>query len=295
MKTKIHFIVNPIAGSGKNHFTEDFLYKYFEESEFEIRVKESEYSKHAITLANESIKENVNVLVACGGDGTINEVASCIVNSEIILGVIPIGSGNGLASNLNIPKKINKALQTIIHANFISIDVGKINNQLFFSNTGIGFGAQVIYEFEKSKKRKLISYISSVFKALKNYTYNNVLELTINGETKTVYPFLFFISNSNEMGYNMSLTPKASLQDGLLDVICAPKLSRFKILLFGVLFLFKKHSWLKEAHCFQAKKLHIQKHDNTFFSAQKDGESIVIKSDSLEINIIPKALKVYIP
>ncbi len=109
----IHFILNPIAGSGNNNLDLALLKKHFNPEDFTIAVKPTGYKKHAIKLTQDSIAENADVIVACGGDGTINEVASCLVNSTIILGIVPIGSGNGLASNLNIPKNLNKALALI--------------------------------------------------------------------------------------------------------------------------------------------------------------------------------------
>ena len=119
MRTKIHFIVNPIAGSGKNKLSKDELNKFFGSELFEIVIKESQFSKHAVVLAKESIAEKADVIVACGGDGTINEIASCLVNTEVILGIVPMGSGNGLASNLKISRKIGRALKIIKDANVL--------------------------------------------------------------------------------------------------------------------------------------------------------------------------------
>ena len=100
----VHFIVNPIAGKGNPDITEEYLSKYFGKENFRLVVKYSEYKGHAKVLTKQSIKEKAEIIVACGGDGTINEVGSCLVPTVIALGIIPIGSGNGLARNLKIPK-----------------------------------------------------------------------------------------------------------------------------------------------------------------------------------------------
>ena len=220
----IHFIVNPIAGKGNNNINLVLLERYFNKKAFNLTIKPTSYKKHAIKLTQESISEQADIIVACGGDGTINEVASCLVNTSITLGIIPIGSGNGLSSNLKIPKDINKALELIKKQVTKRIDVGQLNNNYFFSNTGIGFDAQVIKNYEAYKDRTLTSYIKATLKSLRKANKLIEVETTLNGLTLEHKPFLIFISNSNELGYKVSLTPKASLEDGKLDILIVPKL-----------------------------------------------------------------------
>lgn len=295
MRVTIHFIVNPISGKGKNELSPDLVSRYFPKSNYSTCIKKTEYAGHAIALAKTSIEEGAEIIVACGGDGTISEVASCLLNTSVVLGILPMGSGNGLASNLKIPKNKKKGLNIIKNQNITSIDTGSINGSPFFSNSGVGFDAHVISDYEENKARQLFSYVQSSFRTLKNYHYNNVVELTYDGTTEFISPFLLFVSNSNEMGYKMSLTPRASLQDGLLDLIIVPQLSYFKLLLFTILFLFKKHHWLKEVKFRQVKSLLIKSDDNTILKAQKDGESFILKGSRIEISIRPENLKVCIP
>ncbi|CAM3442147.1 diacylglycerol/lipid kinase family protein [Aequorivita lipolytica] len=292
MKNKIHFIVNPIAGKGKNKLPVALVEAYFPKENYEVFIKETEFIGHATALTELSIKEGAQIIVACGGDGTINEVACCLVNTQVILGILPMGSGNGLASNLKIPKNLKKALSIIKKQNAIEIDTASINGEPFFSNAGIGFDAHVISDFEENTTRQLFSYVKSTFRTLKKYNYKNVVELNYNGITERLSPFLLFISNSNEMGYKMSLTPRASLQDGLLDVIIVPKLSTFKLFLFAVLFLFKKHHWLKEVRFQQVKNLEIKSLDDSILKIQRDGESILQKHSNIIIEILPNSLNI---
>ncbi|MBP0903613.1 diacylglycerol/lipid kinase family protein [Mariniflexile gromovii] len=288
----IHFILNPIAGKGSNFLDLALLEKYFNKKDFSIVIKPTSYKKHAIKLTQESINEKAHIIVACSGDGTINEVASCLVNSPIILGIIPIGSGNGLASNLNIPKNIHKALALIKTQTVKKIDVGTLNNLHFFSNTGIGFDAQVIKHYEASNERTLVSYIKATLKSLKKSNKLMDVETTLDDESIQHKPFLIFISNSNELGYKVSLTPKASLQDGKLDVLIVKEISAFKIFLFTVLMLFKSHHMLKEVNCYQTKQLKITLKDKLLFQIQMDGEFKMIKNQTINISILEKALKV---
>jgi len=288
----IHFILNPIAGKGNNSLDLAILNKYFNKDNYNFVIKPTCYKKHAIVLTKESINEQADIIVACGGDGTINEVASCLVNSTIPLGIIPIGSGNGLASNLNIPKNIEKALELIKIQYTKQIDVGKLNQNYFFSNTGIGFDAQVIKNYEASNERNITSYIKATIKSLK--TVNSKLtevETTLNDMTFQHKPFLIFISNSNEMGYHLSLTPKASLDDGKLDILIVPKLSGFKIVLFTLLMFIKRHNILKEVKTYQTKNVKISK-EKPIFQVQIDGEFLIIKNRNIDISILERALSV---
>lgn len=288
----MHFIVNPIAGKGKTVISHSFLSEYFEKAYYVILVKETTHKAHAIQLTKESIVEGADVIVACGGDGTINEVASQLVNHSIALGIIPIGSGNGLASNLNISKNITEAILTIRSQNIIKIDVGSINEHYFFSNTGFGFDASVIKNYEESKRRSLLTYIKASLKSFKNYHNQQDVVIEIDQTRQIVNPFLIFISNSNVMGYTMSLTPKASLQDGLLDVVIVPQLPKWKMLIFGLFMLFKKPELFKEVHCYQTKSIHLFWKKGTSFQSQIDGEFLPISSRSVSIALRESSLLV---
>lgn len=292
--TNIHFIVNPIAGKGKNELSQAFLDAFFPKSEFSISIKKTEFVLHAKALTKTSIEEGAQIIVACGGDGTINEVASCLVNTSVVLGILPMGSGNGLASNLKIPKNLKKALAIIKNQNAITIDTGIINGESFFSNTGVGFDAHIISDFEENTTRRLFSYVKSTLRTLKKYHYRNVVELKYNQTIELISPFLLFVSNSNEMGYKMSLTPRASLQDGLLDLVIVPELSNFKLFLFTILFLFKKHHWMKEVRFKQITSLEIKSVDDIILKTQKDGEFFAPKQPRIAIEIHSKNLSVLV-
>ncbi|QHI36145.1 Diacylglycerol kinase [Kordia antarctica] len=290
---QIHFIINPIAGSGKTHkLSKDYLATFFEKEKYVIHIEYSNYKKHAAVLAKKAMEESADIIVACGGDGTINEVASCIVGSTIKLGIIPTGSGNGLASNLKISKHISKAIQIIKNENVRQIDVGIIHDKYFFSNAGVGFDACVVKNYESSKRRKFKSYIKAALKSFKELRYDRKIEIELNNTKIITNPFMIFVSNSNEMGYNISLTPKASLHDGLLDMLIVSKISKFKVLLLGFLILIKKQQYLKEANHFQTKLIKLTRHNGDLFQFQIDGEAYIIEEKTIFITIKEKALHV---
>ena len=286
----IHFIVNPIAGHGNAPLTQEELQPYFIKGVHELTIKVSEYKAHATELTKASILEKADVIVACGGDGTINEVATCLIGTNIALGIVPMGSGNGLASNLKIPKKRRQALEIIRNRHQELIDVGNINGRYFFSNTGIGFDASLIKNYESSETRTLLGYISACAITLRDIKKSSPLSIGIDGETPMVNPFIILISNSNEMGYKISLTPKASLQDGLLDVLVIKNIGRLKMLWLGFLILIRKVHWLKESRSFQTKKVSLKSNEADFFDTQVDGEHHRIDANELSITMFEKSL-----
>jgi len=291
----IHFIVNPVAGNGRSSLTKEFLEQFFVKNYHHLTVKYSKFKQHACELAKKSIIEGADIIVACGGDGTINEVASCLVNTKIPLGIVPIGSGNGLASNLQIPKNLRQSLAVIREQQTTHIDVGQINNQYFFSNTGVGFDASVIKNYESSEKRTLVGYLKACLISFKESKKNIDLKVRINDMNLMIDPFMIFISNSNEMGYKVSLTPKASLQDGLLDVLIISKIGRLKMFWLGILILFNKPYLLREAKSFQTKNLELYSDNQSLFESQIDGELRKLENGNISITILEKALKVIVP
>ena len=293
--TSIHFIVNPISGNGNNLITPKLVSGVFNFDEFRVKIKQTQRPKHAKELALKSIKEGADVIVACGGDGTVNEIASSLVGSNVKLGIVPMGSGNGLASALKIPKSISGALNVIKNSNSTQIDVGEINKHYFFSNTGIGFDANVINNYSKTKQRRLGSYLKASLLTFFNNPPSLSVKITTESKSLRLKPFMVFVSNSNEMGYDISLTPKASIQDGMLDAIIVEPLNKLEIIYFGFLLLIKRPQSFKKAHYFLTKNLEITNLGKGGVLAQIDGESVQIKANQINIQIKQAALSVVVP
>lgn len=291
----IHFIVNPIAGRGKSPLTQAFLEQFFVKGQHFLTVKYSEFKKHATKLAESSIAEGANIVVACGGDGTVNEVASRLVGTNIPLGIVPMGSGNGLASNLRIPKNLRQALTIIRNQHTNKIDAGNINGNYFFSNTGVGFDASVIKNYESSERRTLSGYLRACLTSYKEFEQTLNVRICLNDLNIRIDPFMIFVSNSNEMGYRLSLTPKASLQDGLLDILIISKIGRVKMLWLGLLLLFNRPYLLKEAKSFQTKDLELYSESGSALDSQIDGEIRSVQNGIISIKIMEDALEVIVP
>ena len=294
-RTSIHFIVNPISGNGNNLLTPETVSRVFNLDQFCFEIKETQKPKHATELTNASIIEGADIIVACGGDGTVNEIASCLVGSSVKLGVVPMGSGNGFAATLKIPKSIIGALNIIKESNNTQIDVGEINKNYFFSNTGIGFDANVIKNYSKTSQRKLTSYLKAFLLTFFNNPASHTLKITTESQSMKLKPFMVFASNSNEMGYDVSLTPKASTQDGVLDIIIVEPLNKLEIIYFAFLLLIKKPQRFKKAHYFLTKNTEITNLDKGGFLAQIDGEPRQINTNTIKITVKKKALSVVVP
>lgn len=291
--TYIHFIINPISGNGKHNIGKTELEKHFPKESFKIKVDYSNYKKQAIQLTKNAIADNPDYIVACGGDGTINEVASCLINTKIKLGIIPVGSGNGLASNLVIPQDIDKAAAIIRKGNCQTIDVGKINEHYFFSNMGIGIDAQIIKKYESFRKRTLFAYIKASLLASFQFNPQKTIA-SFNNQTIETTPFMLFISNSNEMGYNMSLTPKASLNDGWLDLVIISKLSFINKLSLGMHIVTNKIEKFKKAKHILVQKVNMEMPDKIFLDTQIDGEFYNLKTNKIEVTIVKNGLEVLV-
>jgi YegS/Rv2252/BmrU family lipid kinase len=288
---KIYFIVNPISGKGKHSITLEYIKSFFDESKYNIHVLNSTYKRHAITLTQEALAAHADIIVACGGDGTIHEVATQVVDKNVLFGIVPVGSGNGLASNLSIPKDIEQAIIRVRDGQILKMDVGVVNGEYFFSNMGFGIDATIIDNYEKSGKRKLGAYIKAALNSAQHYTAKKMY-VTYKGQTKEVNPLLLFISNSNEMGYNMSLTPKASLTDGLLDYLMVPKINIFKQLTFGLYVLLKKTEKFRKTDYVQIDHITVEIVGEQKNGFQMDGEYYEYDTNKFEIKMVKGGLQV---
>ena len=290
----IHFIVNPISGKGNQAITEAFIRECFSRDKYEVQVDFTAHKKHAIELTKRAMANNPDCIVARGGEGTINEVASQLVNTTIKLGIIPLGLRNGLASNLHIPQDIMRAIEIIKEGSLRPIDVGTMNGYYFFSNTGTGFDAVIIKQYEHSGKRTLLSYIRASLKASQIFQPKKAI-IAFPTQTIEVIPFMLFVSNSNEMGYNLSLTPKALLDDGLLDVVIIPKISFVEKIFLGWHVLRNKTEKFKKASRCQVHSLTVEYPEKIFTDSQIDGEYCYLRTNKVTISVISQGIHVLVP
>ncbi len=291
-KKKILFIVNPISGMHRRVKLTEAIKRHINTKKFIPEVKETTYAGHAIALSREAVKQKTDVVVAVGGDGTINEVASQIIGSDTVLGIIPQGSGNGLARHLGIPRTIPGAMRLINQQHVTEIDTATINGIPFVSIAGVGFDALVARLFSKGERRGFFSYahlISRNFLYYKPHKYKIEFE---DGAILKTRAFFISFANSNQFGYNTAIAPNALLRDGKLDVIVVQKPGIFDLPLIANLLLLRAIDKSRYVQSFRSGHFRIHQKKNRVVNI--DGEAKKIDKN-MEIKVLPLSLKVIIP
>lgn len=218
----IAFIVNPISGTKAKNRVTKLIRELLDPQLFSPTVVVTEYAGHATQLAQQFALEGYHAVIAVGGDGTVNEVANGLVGTNTALGIVPNGSGNGFARHLDISTRMNRAIEMLNSSEVISVDYGMVNDKKFFSTCGVGFDALVAVQFNEGKSRGLKTYIQNTLQSLFNYkpeTYH-ILGEDIDVTTEA---FLITFANAGQWGYDAYIAPKASVQDGLMDIAIVNK------------------------------------------------------------------------
>ena len=221
-KQQVLFVVNPISGGRKKKGFERRVMADLDTHVFDASFAFTEYAGHANELAEQAVADGIDVVVAVGGDGTINEIAAALNGTETVLGIIPEGSGNGLALYLGIPLNERAAIRRLNRSDYITIDSGSINGQPFFNMAGIGFDASVSDRFANDKIRGPIGYMRAVISEISTYKPKRYL-LDIDGERMEREAFMISVANSPQYGNNAYVAPQASVTDGMLDVCIVHK------------------------------------------------------------------------
>ena len=216
-KKKILFIINPKSGTGGKRSVPRLVRSLIDKQKFDVLIKETRYVAHACELSKEAVANGVDVIVAVGGDGTVNEVARSLIGTKAALGIIPCGSGNGLARHLGIPLERKKAIEFLNKAQPVAVDYGKINGSPFFCICGIGFDAFVSSTFARGTRRGLWGYMNQTLTDWLEYE-PEVYEIESESFKKDYKAFLIACGNAAQYGNNAYISPNASMRDGLLSV-----------------------------------------------------------------------------
>lgn len=285
---KIAFIINPISGKRKKKDIPRLIQQRMDKNVFSITIAFTEYVGHATVLARRFVEENYYAVVAVGGDGTVNEVAAGVRDTQTALGIVPMGSGNGFARFVGIPTQITKAIELLNSTMPTYIDYGLVNEIPFFATIGIGFDAAVARDFVETN-RGLWNYIRTVIKCFRNYQTQKYQVLASNINVNTT-AFLISVANIGEWGNGACIAPKADYKDALLDVVMVDKLSLSDALRFAVHLFTKRMDKNKHARIIKTKELMIRS-ENAAILIHVDGTPITLEKD-LMIKIVHKGLKV---
>ena len=289
-KKKIRFIINPISGRSHKNQLPGLINRILDKERFDVDLKISEYAGHAKVLAQEAVEACYDVVAVAGGDGSINEVGTQLIGTDIALGVIPCGSGNGLSRCLNIPLKADKALEVINRDAACLIDTVTVNDIPFISISGTGYDAQVADDYGKDPRRGFDTYFRYI---VANYLRLGEKEYTVVLPDRTFTTKAFFISfaNSNQMGYNVPISPNASLWDGKVDLCIVRKPNALELPIVGGYFLSKNMDKAPKVEILQVPEATIIRPEAAVVNI--DGESVMMDKD-LHIKINPLSLKVIV-
>lgn len=287
-KKQIIFIINPISGTQGKKVILKWIDERIDHSRYDYKIIKTEYAGHATQIAANAVKDNVDIVVAIGGDGTINETARSLIHTQTALGIIPCGSGNGLARHLRIPMEPKSAIDLINRNEQIYIDYGKINDIPFFCTCGVGFDAFVSLKFADSGKRGLLTYLENTLH--ESLTYKPETYEIENEEGTVKYKaFLIACGNASQYGNNAYITPQASLKDGLMDVTILEPFTVLDVPSLSFQLFNKTIDQNSRIKTMRTPKIKIHRSQPGVF--HYDGDPIIGDKD-LEVEIIPKGLKV---
>ncbi len=200
-RKKVQAIINPISGVGSKRKVPEMIQDEFQSDKYELKISFTEYAGHASNLTQQAIEEDTHIILVVGGDGTVNEVAKSMINSDATLGIIPKGSGNGLARELHIPMDVRKALEVVQKGHKITIDSCRANGRVFFTTCGVGFDAAVSQKFANEKHRGTLTYLKNTIEEYLSYKPQEY-ELLIDDTIWEEKAFLVVCANASQYGNN---------------------------------------------------------------------------------------------
>ncbi|UYQ93054.1 diacylglycerol kinase family lipid kinase [Chitinophaga horti] len=289
---KILIIVNRKAGTDREKRMEEHVRQHLPEAQFQVEITHLAYLGHGADLAREAVKNGVHIVVAVGGDGSINEIAQGLVGSATALAIVPRGSGNGLARALKIPLDVPKALQLIAANKQLPMDVGYANEYLFLSNAGVGFDALIADRFRHSKKRGLMNYARLIIGHFRRYR-PEAYQMQVDGASKQTPAFLLTVANGNQFGYEFKIAPPADVFDGQLDV-CIVKPVRFWDLL-PISIRSLAGNIHKSRYMQHERGKEIVVSSPGLDSLQVDGDAVELSGREVRFQVVPAALRIIVP
>lgn len=286
-KKKVLFIINPRSGGQSHGDIEAQIEKYLDRSRYEWQVRRTESADDALQASCKAAG-NSDVVVAVGGDGSVNQAARGLIGSPTVLGIIPTGSGNGLARHLNISTRIPDAIDTLNRGHIKTIDTASFNDEIYVNMAGVGFDGHVAHVFSRSRARGFLSYLKCVVKEYFHY-HAREYELSFDETTLQKEAFLISFANSCQYGNNAYIAPLAKIDDGLLEVCILERFPRWAAPIIAVRLFNKTIHRSSYYTCFQCREITV--HQEKALEAHIDGDPL-LPGPRLEIKINPRSLKV---
>jgi diacylglycerol kinase (ATP) len=286
LERKTLFIINPISGGKKKDGVPELIGKHFDGDTTIMFTKGASHAKEAAVAA----VGVYDMVVAVGGDGTINEIASALVGSKVVLGIVPCGSGNGLSRFLGIPMDIKEAIKNLNTGKALLIDSAQANDKPFFNMAGMGFDAHISEVFSHGKKRGFITYIKSSIQEIIKYR-SQTYQIEIDGKAYERVAFMLSFANSSQYGNNAHVSPRASVQDGLLDVCIIKPFPLYRFPEMGMRMFTKTANTSRFVEIIRGKHIRVKRNNDG--PMHLDGEP-EIAGKEIVINILPRSLSVVV-
>ena len=289
-KKKVVFILNPISGTISKAGIPDLIEERLDKDKFDYRIAETQHAGHATDLAREAVEEGIDLIVAVGGDGTVNEVGRSLINTKSALGILPCGSGNGLARHLNLPMNLKKCIDILNCYDVKALDYGIINNHPFFCTCGMGFDAFISMKFAEAGKRGPITYMQKVLEEGLSYEPETYVIEDEDG-THRYKAFLVSAANASQYGNNAYIAPQASMSDGLLDIIIMEPFDLIEAPQVAIELFNKTLDKNLKIKTFRAKHIHIRRKKEGVI--HYDGDPITSDAD-VDISVVPKGINIVV-
>ena len=285
MKKRIKFVVNPKSGIGSKDSLPGLLDQYLDHDKYEYDVHYTEYRNHAKKIASEASEQGYDVVCAVGGDGSVHEVGSALIDTKTKLAILPMGSGNGLARHLKIPLQVEKAIETINEARSIIMDTGLVNDKPFLGTGGYGFDALIAQKFDKYHTRGLWGYTKLTVKEYFAYKPFSI-RVETDGYKRDIEVVLCTIANSSEFGNGFAVSPDSSVTDGIFELCILKPFPKWKAPKLIYQFFKKTGHKSQYAEIIPFTKAKIILDEQI---AHYDGEPFEVRKE-LNVEIKPKSL-----
>lgn len=293
-ESRIVFIVNPVAGTGRCMELFAQAEAHFKAQNVRYRVLNSEYSGHSVELAKQAIAKGERFIVAVGGDGTVNEVVSAVYGvPDLTFGILPFGTGNDFASSLNIPTDPEAAAALLLEGQVKRCDLGLANGRVFTNVCGLGFDVDVLQSVEKNKKGKqgMLPYIMGIVGAILHRSRIGCRIKIDDNEEIAMDALIITACNGRRFGGGMLVAPEAKQDDGVFDICIAHSVGLFRLIGLLPKFVKGKHIDKKPVIYTRGRKITVQTDGE--FVCEVDGE-LILKTP-LTCEVLPGALPIIRP
>jgi YegS/Rv2252/BmrU family lipid kinase len=284
-------IINPVSGTGGKDKIPRLIDTVVDNDRNDVSIIATEYPGHACEIAKQAVKDKIDIVVAIGGDGTVNEVGSAVCGSDTAMAIVPCGSGNGLARHLRLSMNVSRALQVLNNGEVIPFDYCTVNGKPFFCTCGMGFDAAVSYKFSNEGTRGFITYIKT---ALSEYIKYKPQEYVIDIDGKKMQEKAFVIAccNAAQYGNNAYIAPRATMQDGLLDVTVMHPFSIVQSPLIGARLFLRQLGKDHHVSIYRGKRVVIERRRDDIMHI--DGDPVMMPA-RIVVENVTKGINILVP